>query len=70
MTTMSITLVRPTAFSNRPAHRDGLARMAAARARASSPIINRQLGRVLGVTGRFTLALVPFSFLAWMFVAN
>lgn len=40
------------------------------RARAGNPIPSRHLVWVADVTMRFALALVPFSTLAWMFIAR
>jgi hypothetical protein len=71
MTTMSMNVVRPAIFSSRPTRPAGQACAASIPVRLLSlPALNRLVAQALGVTGRSALALVPFSFLAWMFVAH
>ena len=66
MTTMSMNTTRSAIFADRPATRPAV-RTPAARAQAISPVVAWCIGHVPGIVGRFGLALVPFSLLAWMF---
>ena len=73
---MSITPGRTVIFTERAAPRVAArvpvvwvpaVRVPAPRVRAPSPVVAWCVERVPGIVGRFGLALVPFSLLAWMF---
>ncbi len=71
MTSMSMNTGRTVIFTartgSRPAARIVAVRTPAVRAHAPSPVVEWCIGRAPGIVGRFGLALVPFSLLAWMF---
>lgn len=73
MTTLSMTTARSAAFDYRvtlpvrPARDVG---WTIAVPRASNPIPSERLVRAADITMRMGLALVPFSALAWMFLAR
>ena len=66
MTSMSMNTSRSVIFVGRAPSRPAV-RIPAARAQAPSPIVEWCVERAPGIVGRFGLALVPFSLLAWMF---
>ena len=66
MTTMSMNTTRLAIFADRTASSPAL-RIPAVRGQAMSPVIDWCVEHVPGIAGRFGLALVPFSLLAWMF---
>lgn len=71
MTTISMHAGNSAIFGNRPASRGIAARRLDASHRAArSPAMTPYFRNAFGAAGRFALALLPFSFLAWMFVAN
>ncbi len=66
MTTISMNTGRSAIFADRTASRPAV-RIPAVRTRTASPVVAWCIEHVPGVAGRFGLALVPFSLLAWMF---
>ena len=66
MTTMSMNTARPVIFADRAAARPTV-RIPTFRPLATTPVVEWCIEHVPGIAGRFSLALVPFSLLTWMF---
>ncbi len=67
MTTMSMNTARPAIFTGRAPARPAVRTPSFRGRTTTSLLVDWCIERVPGIAGRFGLALVPFSLLAWMF---